>query len=226
MHRDGRLSGPELTPEVDAGANLLPTFAASLAALLIGLVLIFGATEGGAGFTTEALRRTEVARAPQQIPDFALQDGAGNSTALRPMLAADGRVWIVDFVYTRCQTICSALGSIYQQLQQQIIDRGLQEKVGLLSVSFDPVNDDAAALRHYATRMRLDPAVWNILTLANVQDRRRLLDAFGIMVVPAPLGEFEHNAALHIVTADGRLVEIVDYLVPALALDAALAWQR
>lgn len=212
--------------EVDAGANLIPTFAASLAALLIGLVVIFGATEGGGGFTTEALRRAEVARAPQLIPDFALQDGAGSSTALRQMMDADGKVWIVDFVYTRCQTICTSLGSIYQQLQRQIIERGLQDKVGLLSVSFDPVNDDALALRQYAARMRLDPDVWRILTLANVQDRRRLLDAFGIMVVPAPLGEFEHNAALHIVTADGRMIQIVDYLVPALALDVALAWQR
>ena len=44
---------------------------------------------------------------------------------------------------------------------------------------------------------------------ASVEDRRRLLDTFGIMVVPAPLGEFEHNAALHIVTADGQLVRIL-----------------
>ncbi|MFT5642873.1 MAG: protein SCO1/2 [Janthinobacterium sp.] len=219
-----KISNPD--PGPDAGSNLLPTFAASLAALLAGLVVIFAATDGGSGFTTEVLRRTQVARAPQSIPDFTLQDDAGNSTALHQLLATDEKVWIVDFVYTRCQTICSSLGSIYQQLQQQIQERGLQHKVGLLSISFDPANDDAAALRDYASRMRLDPAVWRVVTLAGVQDRRRLLDAFGIMVVPAPLGEFEHNAALHIVSADGKLVRIVDYLVPSLALDAALAWQR
>jgi protein SCO1/2 len=200
------------------------TFAASLAALLVGLVVIFAATDQGHAFTTEALRRGEVERQPQRIPDFALQDGAGSSTALRRLLADDQKVWIVDFVYTRCQTICTSLGSVYQQLQQQIQQRGLQGRVGLLSVSFDPANDDPQALRDYASRMRLDPDVWRIVTLAKVQDRRRLLDAFGIMVVPAPLGEFEHNAALHVVTHDGRLVAIMDYLVPALALETALAW--
>jgi protein SCO1/2 len=203
---------------------LLSTFAASLGALLLGLVLIFVATDGGHAFTTEALRRGEVAREPQSIPDFALQDGAGNSTALRQMLAEGEKVWIVDFVYTRCQTICTSLGSVYQQLQLEIQQRGLQDRVGLLSVSFDPANDDAKALRDYASRMRFDPAVWRIATLASSQDRRRLLDAFGIMVVPAPLGEFEHNAALHVVTSDGRMVAIIDYLAPTLALDTALAW--
>ncbi len=224
-----KISSPDPDPgsaaaEAHASAGLLPTFAASLGALLIGLVLIFVATDGGHAFTTEALRRGEVARQPQAIPDFALQDGAGHSTALRPLLAEHDKVWIVDFVYTRCQTICTSLGSVYQQLQLEIQERGLQGKVGLLSVSFDPANDDAQALRDYASRMRLDPAVWRIATLASSGDRRRLLDAFGIMVVPAPLGEFEHNAALHVVTGDGRMVAIIDYLAPALALDTALAW--
>jgi protein SCO1/2 len=132
-----------------------------------------------------------------------------------------GRVWIVDFVYTRCQTVCSALGSIYQQLQQRILDGDLKGRVGLLSISFDPGRDDAAALRGYAARMRMDVDVWRIVTLTSAADRRRLLDAFGIMVVPAPLGEFEHNAALHIVDGQGQLVHIVDYDSPAQALALA-----
>lgn len=206
--------------------GLCKTFGASLCALFIGLAVILAATDRGHAFTTETLRRGEVARAPRFIPDFALQDGAGQKTSLHRLLAADGRVWIVDFVYTRCQTVCNALGSVYQQLQQQILARGMQGKVGLLSISFDPAHDDASALRDYAARMRIDPAAWRIVALASTQDRRRLLDAFGIMVVPAPLGEFEHNAALHIVDTSGRLVRIVDYNAPGQALDAAWALAR
>jgi protein SCO1/2 len=220
-----KISNPD-PASTGSEAGLFLTFGASLAALLIGLAVIFAATDKGHAFTTEALRRGEVERQPQVIPDFALQNGAGGSSALRQLLAGDKKIWIVDFVYTRCQTVCTSLGSSFQQLQLQIQQRGLQGRVGLLSVSFDPVNDDAQALRDYATRMRLDPQVWRIVTLASVQDRRRLLDAFGIMVVPAPLGEFEHNAALHVVTHDGRLVSIIDYQAQALALDTALAWSQ
>ncbi len=207
-------------------AGLLQTFAASLLALLVGLAVIVLATDGGHAFTTEALRRGQVARAPQQLPDFSLRDRSDQPAMLRQLLASDGRVQIVDFVYTRCQTVCSVLGSVYQRLQQQLLERGLQDKVGLLTISFDPANDDTAALQDYATRLRMDPAAWQIVTLASVADRRRLLDAFGIMVVPAPLGEFEHNAALHIIDPAGRLVRIVDYAAISQVIDIALATSR
>jgi protein SCO1/2 len=207
-------------------AGLLQTFAASLFALLVGLAVIVLATDGGHAFTTEALRRGQVARAPQQLPDFSLRDRADQPAMLRQLLASDGRVQIVDFVYTRCQTVCSVLGSVYQRLQQQLLERGLQDKVGLLTISFDPVNDDAAALQDYAARLRMDPAAWQIVTLDSVADRRRLLDAFGIMVVPAPLGEFEHNAALHIIDPTGQLVRIVDYAAISQVIDIALATSR
>lgn len=214
------------SPGPDGAAGLVKTFSASLLALLAGLAVMLGATNGGHSFTTEALRRNEVARKPQPLPDFPLVDATGRQTSLHRLLAADGRVWIVDFVYTRCQTVCSALGSMYRHLQEQIESRGLQDRVGLLSISFDPQHDDAATLRDYAARLRMDPAVWRVVTLASASDRRGLLDAFGIMVVPAPLGEFEHNAAFHIVDGRGRLLRIVDLAEPIEALNLALASKR
>lgn len=192
-------------------AGLLKTFAATTAVLIAGLVLLWFATGGAQAFTTETLRRQQVASQPQRIEAFDLTLASGQKTTLNTVLAPGGKVWLVDFVYTRCQTLCSSLGSIYQQLQAQIETRGLQGKVGLLSISFDPANDTAPALAAYSARMQMNPNVWQIVTLTDWQDRRRLLDAFGIMVVPAPLGEFEHNAALHVVSSDGTLHQIIDY---------------
>ena len=215
---------PEVSPP-----RLGKTFAASMAILVAGLAALFVATGGGQSFTTEALRRQQVSQQPQRIEAFYVTASSGEKTTLNALLANEksgykqvgSKVWLVDFVYTRCQTLCSSLGSIYQQLQAQIEARGLQGQVGLLSISFDPANDDVAALKEYAARMRMNPGVWQIATLTDWQDRRRLLDAFGIMVLPAPLGEFEHNAALHVVTADGRLVRIMDYADFQTALDVA-----
>ena len=204
-------------------AGLLKTFAATAAVLIAGLVLLWFATGGGQAFTTENLRRQQVASQPQRIDAFDLTLASGQKTTLNAVLAPGGKVWLVDFVYTRCQTLCTSLGSIYQQLQAQIEARGLQGKVGLLSISFDPANDDAIALLEYAKRMGMNPQVWQIVTLTSWQDRRRLLDAFGIMVLPAPLGEFEHNAALHVVSSSGMLVQIIDYADFKMALDAVVA---
>ena len=201
---------------------LLPTFAASGAVLAAGLAGLLWATDGGSAFTTETLRRSAVAQAPVAVPDFTVVDTQGQQQPLHSLLAKDGRVWIVDFVYTRCTTLCLALGSVFQQLQSRIVEQGLQDRVGLLSISFDPQADTPATMSAYAQRMRMQPGVWQLLTLREASDRRRLLDNFGIMVVPAPLGEFEHNAALHVVTPGGQLVRIVDLSQPDEALTAAM----
>jgi protein SCO1 len=191
--------------------------------MVIGLACLLQATAQGNAFTTEALRRTEVADAPSLVPELVVRDAAGNRSTLRQLMADGKRVWIVDFVYTRCQTVCTTLGSVFQLLQQQIQQRGLDGRVGLLSVSFDPAHDTAVSLGAYRDRMRMDPAIWRVVTLSSPLDRRELLDAFGIMVIPAPLGEFEHNAALHLVTGRGILVRIIDYDDASLALETALA---
>jgi protein SCO1 len=205
--------------------GLAATFAACLSVLLLALLAIFHATAGGTAYTTETLRRSAVAQAPVAVPDFQVVDAHGQVQRLHTVLGQGGRVWIVDFVYTRCATLCLSLGTVFQQLQTQVDARGLQDRVGLLSISFDPTSDQPAALAAYATRMRMQSPVWQLVSLTDAADRRRLLDSFGIMVVPAPLGEFEHNAALHIITSDGRLVRILGLQdgAQALSLAAALA---
>ena len=209
------------TAPADPLRGLLGTFALCLAVLAGGLVAIYQATAGGTAFTTETLRRTAIAQAPMAVPDFGVVDAQGRTQSLPQLVGQDGRVWIVDFVYTRCTTLCLALGTVFQQLQAQIVAQGLHQQVGLLSISFDPLQDQPPALAEYAVRMRMQADVWQLVSLRSESDRRRLLDSFGIMVVPAPLGEFEHNAALHIVDPQGRLVRILGLDEGAEALDLA-----
>ena len=216
---------PNSSPAAEAGGTapgLWKTFVASTGVLAVSLGCLWHATAGGNAFTTETLRRAEVEPAPRALPALNLVDADGRTSSMGGLLAAGQRVWIVDFVYTRCVTVCSALGGTFQQLQQQVRDGGLQDRIGLLSISFDPDHDRPAVLRDYARRMRMDAAVWRVATLAEPQDRQSLLDAFGIMVIPAPLGEFEHNAALHVISG-GRLVRILGHDQAAQAIAAALA---
>ena len=223
------------TPELGAGGSskepashiaspfaLGKTFATTITVLVISLLVLLHATGGGQSFTTETLRRQHISQQAELISAFDVTLVNGQRTTLKAVLSPGGKVWLVDFVYIRCQTLCLSLGSVYQQLQVQIEARGLQGKVGLLSISFDPANDSPEALADYAQRMGMNPQVWQIATLTRWQDRRRLLDAFGIMVLPAPLGEFEHNAALHVVTSDAMLTRIMDYADYKAALDMAV----
>ena len=179
--------------------------------MLCGLILLWFSTNGGQGFTTETIRRSEILQTPHQIAGFNLLTSDGKDTSLQGLLKNGHQIWIVDFVYTRCQTLCRVLGTAYQQLQANIIERGLQGKVGLLSISFDPEQDDELALKKFEKRMAMNPNVWQVASIKNPKDRQRLLDTFGIVVIPAPMGEYEHNAAFHLVTSGSTLVSILGY---------------
>jgi protein SCO1 len=203
--------------------SLARTFIASCIVVLTGLSLLFSATNGGQGFTTETIRRSEVLQKPRQISSFSLLSSNGKDISLEALLQKGNKAWIIDFVYTRCQTICQVLGTGYQQLQADILKSGLQDKVGLLSISFDSENDDQRTLKNYAVRMAMDPNIWQVVALKDPKDRQRLLDTFGVIVIPAPLGEYEHNAALHVVTSNAMLVKILGYEDLSNALNEALS---
>ncbi len=200
----------------------LKTAMALLFVFIAGTGAIYAATEGFRVVTSEDARRLSIAEHPRQIPDAAIRYESGASARLMQALHQDGRVAIVVFIYTGCNAVCSVMGTEFQQLQQAIRSRGLDDRIRLISISFDP-GDTSARLAAYAERMHAEKANWRFVGVADASQRRALLDAFGIVVIPAPLGEFQHNAAFHIVYPDGRLARIVDYGEPEAALMFALA---
>jgi protein SCO1/2 len=184
--------------------SLVGTLFATLIVLIAGIWIFLVSTLQGQALTTEALRQAELNEQPKKIPTLMLVDANRQAKEIS-QLSSDQRVLIVDFIYTRCQTVCLSLGSVFQAIQAKIIEQGLEKKIGLVSISFDPLNDDSQALQRYETRMQMRPDIWRAYSLKNPNDRQLLLDAFGIMVIPAPLDEFEHNAALHLLKGEHLL---------------------
>lgn len=175
-------------------------------------------------WTAEGARRLEVALRPVATPDVQV-DGPGIARQPLARLLADGRtVTVVDFVYTRCQTVCLSLGGVLQQMQASLRQDAAGNRaapVKLLSISFDGSHDAPPVLQRYATRMNADPRLWRFVRMPGAHDARRLLDAFQVVVVPDGRGDYEHNAALLVVDAQGRLVRVFDYTEQQLALDYA-----
>ena len=198
---------------------MLRTAVLSLLLALCGYAAADWLTHGFQVWTDEGARRLEVALQPVDAPRVAV-DGPGVAAPDLPaLLAQGGGVTIADFIYTRCQSVCLSLGSSFQQLQAALqADRA---NVRLLSISFDGAHDHPAALRAYAQGLRADPALWRFVRVPDAAQEQALLRRLGVVVVPDGRGDYEHNAALLVFDARGRMVRVFDVAEQQLALDYA-----
>ena len=183
------------------------TVIACIVVILGTIAALHAATLGFRVVATEDARRLQIREHALLLPSTAML--MPQPMELQKNLRDDGRVAIVTFFYSSCESVCSALGSEYHQLQDVIEARGLSKKIRLISVTFDE-RDTPLGLEQYARKQHAHSDVWNFASVPNAQSRNELLKSFGVVVIPAPLGQFQHNAAFHVVDANGRLRRIFD----------------
>ena len=113
--------------------------------VLIGLVC-----SGGLALSTIARSLRPAAPPPviATLPDFHLVDHDGH-----PLAAADldGKLWVVDFFFARCTSICPTLIERMHDVERWAGRHpDVEAKLGLLSITVDPEHDTPAALADYA----------------------------------------------------------------------------
>ncbi|MCS6879108.1 MAG: SCO family protein [Geminicoccaceae bacterium] len=182
------------------------TILATTAVLVAGVATIVIETDGLAAFTTEGARRLAVTRAPVPVPSVRLRDERGEAIEF----PVAGRAMLVEFVYTSCPTLCVSLAQAFARIRDDLERAGADPVLRLLSVSFDPARDDPPALRAYAEAHGADRRRWRVAVPETEADLRSLLETFGVIVIADGEGGFVHNAALHLVDAEGRLAAIFD----------------
>ena len=174
------------------------TAIASLLLLILATWSAWAITEGFEVVTAEQARRLDISRKQPEVPDIRLIDQSGRAFRFGEWVREESKFLIVDFIYTNCQTLCRSLGTEFQQLQRGIVERGLQDRVPLLSV------------KQYAEHMQAGAGMWTFATVGDARDLDALLRTFGVTVIPDRLGGFQHNAALIQVAPSGRLVRVTD----------------
>ena len=72
-----------------------------------------------------------------------------------------GKIYVADFFFTRCQTICPIMATNMIKIQEAFAG---DSKVMLLSHSVTPIMDSIPVLRNYADKNGVNDAKWNITT--------------------------------------------------------------
>lgn len=203
-----------------AGPWLRTTVASLIVGAAGGGLLALG-TGGFRVFTSEQARRNAVERAPRALPNIALEDQDGR---LFHLAEYHGRPVAVSFMYTGCRSVCPLASQGFERLDRAEWSRSSagDGRLQLISVSFDP-RDTPDHLREYASLYRADGRGWRFARVRKTRDLGLLLRSFGVVVIPAPGGDFQHNAAVHLVDADGRLARVLDPDAAPDQVDRALA---
>jgi protein SCO1 len=92
-----------------------------------------------------------------QLPDFSLLERSGQKLGLADLR---GKVWIADFIFTRCPGPCPRMSSRMAVLQSNLRDEGLR----LVSISVDPEFDTQEVLAKYAARYQAEEERWFFVT--------------------------------------------------------------
>ena len=88
-------------------------------------------------------------------PAFTLTDQHNQAFSSTKLL---GKVWIADFIFTRCATMCPIMTEKMKNLKTKL------EAVSFISFSVDPPYDKPEVLRRYTGRMSAERPGWRFLT--------------------------------------------------------------
>ena len=92
------------------------------------------------------------------IADFSLTNQNGKTITQSDY---KDKIYIADFFFTTCPTICPIMTKNMAGIQEQILN---DEEVLLLSHSVTPVIDSVAQLKKYALEKGVNDAKWNLVT--------------------------------------------------------------
>ena len=166
-------------------------------------------TSGLSNFTLESERKSKLFLSQ---PSIALQliNADGQRLSLANFAKMQNKMLVTEFIYTSCKTLCLALGDYFQQAQTHIKAQSLQNKIHLLSISFDIAEDNPERLNRYQHRMKMDKQIWSIATMASDTNLTMAKRQLGLVVLKDGSNEFVHNSAFLVLSPQGKLLGIYD----------------
>jgi len=151
------------------------------------------------GGTTSAYVKTEH---QFMTPAYPVVTMDGEATSLVDVLNTDQPI-MLNFIFTKCTTICPVLTATFTQLQDKLLEANQQVK--MVSISIDPEYDTPEKLQDYARRFNAGPN-WQFLTgdTADIIAIEKIFDAYrGAKMSHEPLTYIKANGSSPWVRLEG-----------------------
>jgi protein SCO1/2 len=138
------------------------------------------------------------------IADFTFTDQNGKPFGLKDL---KGKVWVADFIFTRCADVCPPMTANMAKLQRMAKEEGLD--VHFVSFSVDPENDTPDALKQYVQKFDGDLKNWHLLTGYTQQEIETFAQKNFKAIVKKPQqgDQVIHGTDFYLVDQNGNIVK-------------------
>jgi protein SCO1/2 len=146
--------------------------------------------------------------ASTKAPDFAFKDQTGQLFSSGQL---KGKVWVVDFIFSRCLGQCPMLSHWFLDLQR---DWKQNPDFKLVTFTVDPDYDTVAVFRQYANDFQADDNQWHFLSGPKDQIYTVIQKGFRLTAQSDPQGtpgfQFIHTTRLLLIDANGMVRGMYD----------------
>jgi protein SCO1/2 len=114
-----------------------------------------------------------------------------------------GKIWVTDFFFTTCSTICPRMTDQMKRLNGLLSD--LESEVQFISFSINPTHDTPSQLKLYRKNHQIDAENWVFLTGDEAETHRLGIEDFRVFAGHDDLAEdgYAHSEAFTLVDKEG-----------------------
>lgn len=143
----------------------------------------------------------EINGSPKKVPDFSFVDQNGKTITNQDYL---GKVYVVEFFFTTCPTICPKMNANLVQIQNAFED---YENFGVASFTINPEHDTVEVLKAYADKYEVSNPNWHLMTGDKEAIYELANQGFNIYAGENPESEggFEHSGNFALIDKNGLI---------------------
>ena len=117
-----------------------------------------------------------------------------------------GKIWVADFIFTKCESVCPPMTSEMTLLQKKFKDEGIQAE--FISFTVDPTVDSPEVLKDYIHQYTDNESNWHLLTDYTQEE----IEVFAreqfqtIVQKPSTSNQVIHGTNFYLINQQGFLV--------------------